>query len=825
APARLKKELDTILGLQGELESIDTAIQNVKAEFGRARSIPKEATKSLTSLEQLQADVKEQSETLYISLNVYKSFPELKHVDLEFVRFLFMARDLKINIRKRAIGSFFEWDKLDQAVGGREQSLGTKLHQATRKAISKRKPALMNAIRKFNGYCAKLASLHKAEWNIPVPEALPLELASLRESSLLHEDVWITKSEGDLPLWLKDVQVRQGIRALLKVDRCLEERRRLVQVALSDPSNQSIAIILKQKCSQLLLLKDKWSNTMASGLRFDSHVRTAASLAINHTTTTPNAPPLTWLAPITSQCERKQVCLIEDSQDLDTFGAPTDLLSSPDDENPVETSVDDIYTPELIDLFEETEHDLANPNFLFLWTLPAPLYICTKLLQQLDFQTFTDFAPPNLQRCLYFEGTRILFDARDIAIMKSPTQMLNDTCINGLASLLQYRLSDPSHVNSHLAAQGAIFNTFDLPLLQTPITDVDLWRRVHKTEYWAKQFWILPIHRPAPALHWVVCCIVPGSRRILLFDSLAGKEAWVSELADIQHFIERLVTLANRKEHPLHVVTAEGWEVNPTLVQPCQTNGYDCGVWVLATIAAFLNGSHRTDLREQDMPMLRSLLLRHILSLPVFKVADASWFLQMETVDQDTWLTLEWYDLNPESEYDYPSDAARCPSPFPDSVASYYANYSFYNPSPPPDWDDILNFEKDILGPFTANMDLVEYGDENEFIMSYDEWIVCLALGKDVNPNNMSQGCGAFAECGMHYPGDEEAFYEKSLESNTYEEDLQAGTVFMVTPNATTPNATLNVPDPTRRSVLYHTTNITCDVALKAQFRTLRLFD
>lgn len=36
-------------------------------------------------------------------------------------------RDLKINIRKRAIGSFFEWDKLDCAVGGRQKALGKSL--------------------------------------------------------------------------------------------------------------------------------------------------------------------------------------------------------------------------------------------------------------------------------------------------------------------------------------------------------------------------------------------------------------------------------------------------------------------------------------------------------------------------------------------------------------------------------------------------------------------------------------------------------------------------------------------------------------------------
>lgn len=56
---------------------------------------------------------------LYESLNIEESFPELQNIDLDFVRLLVLARDLKINIRKRAIGSFFEWDRLDQVAGGR----------------------------------------------------------------------------------------------------------------------------------------------------------------------------------------------------------------------------------------------------------------------------------------------------------------------------------------------------------------------------------------------------------------------------------------------------------------------------------------------------------------------------------------------------------------------------------------------------------------------------------------------------------------------------------------------------------------------------------
>jgi hypothetical protein len=85
----------------------------------------------------------------------------------------------------------------------------------------------MAAIRKYNKYCQTLETLYKPAWSIPLPRPLPTELATLRDSSDLMEDVWIMPSAGDIPLWLEDADVREGIRAMLKLDRCLEEWRRL----------------------------------------------------------------------------------------------------------------------------------------------------------------------------------------------------------------------------------------------------------------------------------------------------------------------------------------------------------------------------------------------------------------------------------------------------------------------------------------------------------------------------------------------------------------------------------------------------------------------
>jgi len=83
----------------------------------------------------------------------------------------------------------------------------------------------MSAIRKFNSYCEHLAELYDVSSGIPLPSPLPMKLAELRNNQSLLEDIWISPSVGEIPQWLEDVDVREGIRAVLKIDQCLEEQR------------------------------------------------------------------------------------------------------------------------------------------------------------------------------------------------------------------------------------------------------------------------------------------------------------------------------------------------------------------------------------------------------------------------------------------------------------------------------------------------------------------------------------------------------------------------------------------------------------------------
>lgn len=122
---RLKKEVDAVLSLQTEIGSLEKTIEDTRGLLSHLGASVGEVKASLKALTECQAGLFTQVERLYASLNIQEKFPELEGVNVEFIRTLLLARDMKINIRKRAIGSFMEWERLDQAAGGKHQALGT----------------------------------------------------------------------------------------------------------------------------------------------------------------------------------------------------------------------------------------------------------------------------------------------------------------------------------------------------------------------------------------------------------------------------------------------------------------------------------------------------------------------------------------------------------------------------------------------------------------------------------------------------------------------------------------------------------------------------
>ncbi|EFI27864.1 hypothetical protein CC1G_14357 [Coprinopsis cinerea okayama7 len=228
-PTRLKQQLDEVLRIQADIDRIDARIEAMAATVQKADDDDDPYRSILHNMKVTRQNTLQKMEQHYESLNVGDAYPELRGMDYKFVKTLLLMRDLKINIRKRAIAQFLEFDQLNQAYGGKEQPLGTNLHQLTRKAIENRQPALMAAIERFNTHRAQLVKLIKPEWGIVLPRELPVNLTELRDHSDLMEDVWLTPATGGAPppRWLESVDVRRGIRAMLTLERCQEEIVRL----------------------------------------------------------------------------------------------------------------------------------------------------------------------------------------------------------------------------------------------------------------------------------------------------------------------------------------------------------------------------------------------------------------------------------------------------------------------------------------------------------------------------------------------------------------------------------------------------------------------
>ncbi|KIK10825.1 hypothetical protein PISMIDRAFT_20060 [Pisolithus microcarpus 441] len=560
-----------------ELDGSERALQGVRVIVEKSPA-SQGALDALASLERGHERLLHKVDTLYASLNIQDRFPELDGVCFEFVQTLLLARDLKINIRKRAIGSFFEWDKLDRAVGGKQKALGnvlffevaitvflthvpgTKLHQQTRKAIAKRQPALMSAIRKFNHYCALLEDLYDPSYAIPLPTPLPTKLVELRNDQTLLEDVWITRSHGEIPLWLEDYdqercreeQLRLGIEA---DNLCRWFGRELcaVELALRQPQHSIYYLILKQCHEAVRVLQDRWPSLFVSAARYAGEARAATDLAAS-LSGSPSAQSLQWLTPM--------VCELPSDSHTEVDSPETTTDAEPEDLGQI------MLRDHLLENVSNEAEDFSNkdedeePMMISLdWQIPPSLRVDSTI----NIST-THYSHPCTVRTPCVRAPcdgfpRQMFEPDDTSLLSTTNACLNDTCINGCGALLF------STLLSAAAQRCAILSTHDLPRVRYNATDEILWRNASWSRYWEKDIWIIPIHRP----------------------SLAERKPWKKDVQDIAQLITRFSRIASdRVMSPTRDLSA--WSAQPVITEPVQSNNHDCGLWVLAQTAAALRG-------------------------------------------------------------------------------------------------------------------------------------------------------------------------------------------------------------------------------------------
>ncbi|TEB24645.1 hypothetical protein FA13DRAFT_1638343 [Coprinellus micaceus] len=582
APARIKKELDAVLTLQSELDELEKKLSSTRELMNSLHGGSAISDGFMSDLEARQRQVVEKVEELYASLNVHDSFPELEGIDVEFLTTLFLARDLKMNIRKRAVSSFFVWDKLNQAKGGREVAIGTKLHQYARNSMSKRAPALRRSIRRFNELCQRLADLHKPQWGVPVPVSLPEGLHQLQHDSTLMEDVWISAAPVTKYSWLYDADLREGMRGAMKLDRCVEECRRVgweldnmcawwgsrltaLHLAASLPEHKDYLFKLELAQSKLLQLQRGWSTT-STAARYNSYLENAprkSQEVIARETGSPLPPTvIRWVEPI--------VAPAVSAEDAD---------------------------PE-VDEIEDVE-DATD-------AIPEPIYVDKQLLVRLSIESSSvDTQSPRVLfvPCENGEDRRFVFQEEEMEIMRANDARLTGDCINNCAALLHWQLQH-SDV-SEKADRCCIFSTYDILMARynTPLNR--LWPRTERLTYWNKSVWIFPIHRVYPSEHWVCIAVVPSSRDIFVFDSLNDHSGWSQELQEVVQLVSALIQEAGANGHPIPF-GADPWVVASLTSRALQTTSHSCGVWVLAVIAALVSGRHTTDLDESGIAWLRT---------------------------------------------------------------------------------------------------------------------------------------------------------------------------------------------------------------------------
>ncbi|KAI0630986.1 hypothetical protein C8Q77DRAFT_1074880 [Trametes polyzona] len=570
APVRLKKDLDSVLNLQTELNTVEASLARLQANIsesgeGRPHTIVHEY---IASLKQTHARSLEKVEGLYTSLNVSKEFPELSGLPLAFVRLLLMARDLKINIRKRAIGSFFEWDKLNRAAGGRDQPLGTKLHQQTQKAIARRTPALTTAIRKFNAYCEQLAGMQQQEWKlrVPIPSPLPTELAILRDDPSLLADVWITPTPIAIPRWLQDVQVRQDVH---------------------------FAFLLKQRKEELLLLRLRWRTPLVSDFRFQSVTEEASRIALQLTGVAEQVP-IQWVhIPFQDDFEDEEA-----ARDLEGTGYTEEVVIAHDTLEQMladEDSDSDINEFDLglsaVSRSSPTySDDLDMVGRRLLLADKHPISYGPKETREIPLPAIASpqgsFHGSRILHPTSVYPRRFLFPAPDLARLRRPHNMLTDDCINtGAEVLVRYMATESATCQRR--ALPTVLSTRVMTLYREGADTDAIWRDAGCTNYWQSDIWLIPIHHPLPDLHWTLVAVylTENPPCIAYFNSFGSKTRWEAD--------------------------AE--------VKALQTNAVDCGVWVLACIAALLQGYTGLQLTEEEIAQFRVRLFHLFVlsSLPV----------------------------------------------------------------------------------------------------------------------------------------------------------------------------------------------------------------
>ena len=146
--------------------------------------------------------------------------------------------------------------------------------------------------------------------------------------------------------------------------------------------------------------------------------------------------------------------------------------------------------------------------------------------------------------------------------------------------------------------------------------------------------------------HWVLCIVHLSRRELRLFDSLGEQRPWKVDVLVYTWLYEMTLTEQATEHYDAYYPIAEHGEkelsqcsvglppmgcpsnncmffccsvsvvrADSLQIKCVQTNSYDCGIWILVSVASVLRGFDATGLQEEDMPIFRHYIYKLVCSL------------------------------------------------------------------------------------------------------------------------------------------------------------------------------------------------------------------
>jgi len=229
-------EIEGILALYKNIETYqeDISKYEIMLETGELES-GTTATEIQVMLTEAQGKVKKQKNIIAnrkAKLSVDGRLNLENLLNNEFLKLRMNALALKQRIRDRLRQRKFELENLERSY--RKTMNHMKLEKHAQSQLKRKEPGIQALARKYNKLCKdleKMINKKKAPRGTISPLAIEMDgLFKLDVDDDIWQDIGLTDDLDDsaeIPDWLGNDKVREGIKVLLEYDRCLEEMQRI----------------------------------------------------------------------------------------------------------------------------------------------------------------------------------------------------------------------------------------------------------------------------------------------------------------------------------------------------------------------------------------------------------------------------------------------------------------------------------------------------------------------------------------------------------------------------------------------------------------------